>query len=80
MRAVDIIMKKRGTFVTDDKGKRKLTGSEPNTKEEIQFMIKGCVDGSIPEYQLSSWLMDIHLLSMSSHGLSQCIHVCGGAC
>ena len=65
MRAVDIIMKKRGTFVTDDKGKRKLTGSEPNTKEEIQFMIKGCVDGSIPEYQLSSWLMAIFFNGMT---------------
>lgn len=65
MRATDVIMKKRGTFITDDSGNRTLQGSKPNTKEEIQFMIKGCVDGTIPEYQLSAWLMAIFFNGMS---------------
>lgn len=65
MRATDVIIKKRGTFVTDENGNRTLQGSMPNTKEEIQFMIKGCVDGSIPEYQLSAWLMAIFFNGMT---------------
>lgn len=51
MRFVDIIEKKRdhGTL----------------TKEEIQFWIKGVVDGSIPDYQSSSLLMAIVLNGMN---------------
>lgn len=65
MRATDIIMKKRGTFITDENCERKLQGAESLTKEEIDFMIKGCVDGSIPEYQLSAWLMSIFFNGMT---------------
>ncbi len=65
MRAADIILKKRGFFVTNDNGQRELIESKENTKEEIQFMIKGCVDGSIPEYQMSAWLMAIFFNGMS---------------
>ena len=65
MRAADIIIKKRGTFITDENGNRVLKGSEALSKEEIEFMIKGCVDGSIPEYQMSSWLMSIFFNSMT---------------
>jgi len=65
MRATDIIIKKRGTFITDENGNRSLQGSQPNTKEEIQFMINGCVDGTIPEYQMSAWLMAIFFNGMS---------------
>ena len=64
MRATDIILKKRGTFVTEN-GKRILKNSEPLTKEEIDFMIKGCTDESIPQYQLSSWLMSIFFNGMT---------------
>lgn len=64
MRATDIILKKRGTFVTE-KGNRILKNSEPLTKEEIDFMIKGCTDESIPQYQLSSWLMSIFFNGMT---------------
>jgi len=69
MRATDIIMKKRGTFVTKEDGNRVLTdgeaGTKELTKEEIQFMINGCVDGSIPEYQMSAWLMAIFFNGMT---------------
>lgn len=64
MRATDIILKKRGTFVTEN-GNRILKNSEPLTKEEIDFMIKGCTDESIPQYQLSSWLMSIFFNGMT---------------
>lgn len=65
MRATDIILKKRGTFFTDENGNRILKDTKANTKEEIEFMIKGCTDGSIPEYQLSSWLMAIFFNGMT---------------
>ena len=65
MRATDIIIKKRGIFVTDENGKRVLQGSQPNTKEEIHFMIEGCVNGSIPDYQISAWLMAIFFNGMT---------------
>ncbi|MCQ2591552.1 MAG: thymidine phosphorylase [Treponema sp.] len=62
-------MKKRGTFVTLEDGTRKLLNGEGQTqtltKEEIDFMIKGCVDGSIPQYQMSAWLMSIFFNSMT---------------
>ena len=65
MRATDIIIKKRGIFITDENGKRVLKDSLPNTKEEIQFMVKGCLDGSVPDYQISSWLMSIFFNGMT---------------
>ena len=40
MRAVDVVMKKRQGEILSDK--------------EIGFIIKGYVDGSIPEYQVSA--------------------------
>ncbi|MCR5765843.1 MAG: thymidine phosphorylase [Treponema sp.] len=65
MRATDIITKKRGTFVTKSNGERILKDSLPLTKEEIHFMIQGCVDGSIPEYQMSAWLMAVFFNGMT---------------
>lgn len=50
MRAVDIIEKKK-------KG-RKLT------KEEIEFMVFGYTDGTIPDYQMSAFLMAIYFRDM----------------
>jgi len=47
----DLIMKKR-------------EGGE-HTAQEIDFIIKGYVDGSIPEYQVSAWLMAVYFKSMS---------------
>lgn len=51
MRPVDIIYKKRN--------------GELNTKEEIEFMINGYVNGQIPDYQISAWLMAIFFNGMS---------------
>lgn len=45
MRMVDLILAKRN-------------GRE-HTKNEIDFIISGVMDGSIPDYQLSSWLMAV---------------------
>lgn len=45
MRMVDLILAKR-------------SGRE-HTKAEIDFLIKGVTDASIPDYQLSSWLMAV---------------------
>jgi pyrimidine-nucleoside phosphorylase len=57
MRAVDIIMKKRG-------------GGEL-TAEEIRFLIGGYVRGEIPDYQVSSWLMAVFFQGMSFAETSQ---------
>src|SRR5260370_2414452 len=43
MRAVDIIRKKRDALEL--------------TREEIEFLIRGCTRGEIPDYQISAWLM-----------------------
>ncbi len=57
MRAVDIIMKKRG-------GPGNPGGSEL-TREEIEFLIGGYVAGTIPDYQVSSWLMAVFFNGMT---------------
>ena len=46
MRVVDLIIKKRNGFAL--------------TKEEIDFIISGYVDGSIPDYQISALMMAIY--------------------
>ena len=45
MRAVDIIRKKR------DAGEL--------TREEIEFLVHGATNDSVPDYQLSAWLMAV---------------------
>lgn len=57
MRAVDIIMKKRG-------GPEAPHGAEL-TREEIEFLVGGYVRGEIPEYQVSSWLMSVFFNGMT---------------
>lgn len=50
-RVIDLIRKKRdGGCLSDD---------------EIGFLVKGCTDGSIPDYQISAWLMAVVLRGMS---------------
>ena len=56
MRIYDIIEKKRD--------------NKELTKEEIDFFIKGYVDGSIPDYQASALLMAIFLNSMNDKELT----------
>ncbi len=56
MRAADIIIKKRGSGNT--KG-------QELTKEEIEFMVNGYVDGSIPDYQMSAFMMAVYFNGMT---------------
>jgi pyrimidine-nucleoside phosphorylase len=54
---------------------RKKNGGE-NTQEEINFLTKGVADGTIPDYQLSAWLMAVCLKGMSfdeSYMLTQAV-------
>lgn len=51
MRAVDIIIKKRDGQVLN--------------KDEIEFFVQGFTDGSIPDYQASSWTMAVLLKGMT---------------
>ncbi len=51
MRMVDIINRKKS--------------GEAHTQEEITFLIKGMLDGTIPDYQLSAWLMSVCFQGMT---------------
>ena len=51
MRMVDIIIDKRD-------------GKEL-TREQIDWAVRGCTDGSIPDYQIASWLMTIYFSGMT---------------
>jgi pyrimidine-nucleoside phosphorylase len=51
MRALDIIVKKRS--------------GESLSQEEISFLIRGYVDGTIPEYQVSAFLMAVFFAGMT---------------
>lgn len=64
MRAAEIIMKKRGFFVRQN-GKAVLTGNTELSKEEIKFMIDGYVSSSIPDYQISAFLMAVYFNGMT---------------
>jgi pyrimidine-nucleoside phosphorylase len=46
--------------------KRKRSGREL-TNEEIAFMVNGFVDGSIPDYQMSAFLMATYFKGMTDH-------------
>jgi pyrimidine-nucleoside phosphorylase len=52
LRAVDLIIKKKN--------------GQPLSKQEIHYLIKGYVDGSIPDYQISALLMAICFQGLSS--------------
>lgn len=51
MRMIELIEKKRDGFA--------------HSKEEIQFIIKGLTEGSIPDYQISAWLMAVYFQTMN---------------
>lgn len=57
MRAVEIIMKKRGSILSPK-------GSEL-TREELEFLVGGYVRGEIPDYQLSAWAMAVYFNGMT---------------
>lgn len=65
MRATDIIMKKRGTAVRSSDGTLLRAGSTALSAEEIAFMVNGYVDGSIPDYQVSAFLMAVYFNGMT---------------
>ncbi len=56
MRAADIIVKKRGT------GSIK---GQSLSREEIDFMVRSYTDGSIPDYQMSAFLMAVYFNGMT---------------
>lgn len=64
MRATDIIMKKRGTFVRRN-GKKVFEGNTTLSSEEIKFIIDGYVNGTIPDYQISAFLMAVYFNEMT---------------
>ncbi|MCR5792697.1 MAG: pyrimidine-nucleoside phosphorylase [Lachnospiraceae bacterium] len=43
---------------------------EELTKEELEYIINGYVDGSIPDYQMSAWLMAVYFKGMTSRELT----------
>ena len=57
LRAVDIIMKKRGNSLQPK-------GAELS-RQELEFLVKGYVEGSIPDYQISAWLMAVYFNGMT---------------
>lgn len=57
MRAVDIIMKKRGNPAS--------VNGEELAREEIEFIVNGYVRGDIPEYQIAAWLMAVYFNGMT---------------
>ena len=62
MRVYDIIEKKRDKIELD--------------KDEINFLIKGYVDGEIPDYQMSAFLMAVYLNGMTDNeceALTECM-------
>lgn len=65
MRATDIILKKRGTFVRAEDGGRRTAGDTALTRDEIRFIVDGYTDGSVPEYQIAAWLMAVYFNGMT---------------
>ena len=56
MRMVDLILQKRDGWA--------------HTRTEIDFIIAGTMNGSIPDYQLASWLMAVYFQGSTSHRAS----------
>ncbi len=66
MRAYDIILKKRNGMVL--------------TNEEFEYMITGCVNGTIPDYQTAAFLMAVyfqHLTSEETYILTELMRYSG---
>lgn len=65
MRATDIIMKKRGTAKRNPDGTKSLSNSTTLSKEEIKFIVDGYTNGTIPDYQMSAFLMAVYFNGMT---------------
>lgn len=66
MRAYDIILKKRNGEVLE--------------KEELEYMINGCVNGTIPDYQTAAFLMAVyfkHLTRQETYYLTEIMRYSG---
>lgn len=76
MRAVDIIMKKRGNFALSSDGSRSVATDTKLSAEEIKFLVQGYVAGTIPEYQISAFLMAVYFNGMTfeeTSALTECM-------
>jgi pyrimidine-nucleoside phosphorylase len=54
-------------FLAPEIIKRKRDGHELQA-EEIRFMVDGFVAGSVPDYQMSAWLMAVLFKGMTDAG------------
>ena len=66
MRAYDIILKKRNGEVLE--------------KDELEYMINGCVNGTIPDYQTAAFLMAVyfkHLTNKETYYLTELMRYSG---
>ncbi|HQN27227.1 MAG TPA: pyrimidine-nucleoside phosphorylase, partial [Mesotoga sp.] len=61
MRIYDIILKKRN-------------GLE-NTRSEIEELVMGYVKGSVPDYQMTAWLMAVYFNHLSPGERSYLTHI-----
>ena len=57
MRIQDLIEKKKQGFA--------------HTAEELKMILEGAVDGTIPDYQLSAWLMAVCFQGMTDEEISE---------
>jgi pyrimidine-nucleoside phosphorylase len=53
------------TFLPAELIKKKRSGLE-HTREEIQFLVDGFVKGTLPDYQMSAWLMAVYFRGMTA--------------
>ena len=61
MRMIDLIIKKR------DGG--------THTDAELEYIIKGISDGTVPDYQTAAWLMAVKFVGMSEHETAYLTHL-----
>ncbi|HOJ45387.1 MAG TPA: pyrimidine-nucleoside phosphorylase [Bacilli bacterium] len=61
MRMIDLIIKKR------DGGH--------HTDAELEYIVKGISDGTIPDYQIAAWLMAVKFIGMNEHETAYLTHL-----